>query len=394
MWSPASRASCARCCRAPEPVAVSGLLARYDALIASGELRADPDQRRAAERLGRLQQELEAPPPKKSLFARLTGNPAAATDPRGVYLWGGVGRGKSMLMDLFVETLGISAKRRVHFRAFMLEVDRRIAEARKAERKDPLIAVAHDMAAAVRCLAFDEMVVNNTADAAIMGRFFTALMEAGTVIVTTSNRPPQDLYKDGLNRSLFLPFIALVEARMDVLSLNGPTDYRLDRIGGLATWHAPMGDAATAQVREAFFRLTDFDPDDAPNVPSGELDLGGGRSLHVPKCLKGVAVFSFKKLCAANRGAADYLAIAQAFHTVILVGIPRMGPENRNEAIRFTKLIDALYEHRVKLFVTAAAAPEDLYQAGDGAFEFARTVSRLNEMQSDEYMALGHGTED
>jgi cell division protein ZapE len=237
------------------------------------------------------------------------------------------------------------------------------------------------------------MVVNNTADAAIMGRFFTTLIDTGTVIVTTSNRPPHDLYKDGLNRSLFLPFIDLVERELDVLSLNGPTDYRLERIGGLATWHSPIGDAATAQVREAFFRLTDFAPEDAANVPSAELALGGGRSLHVPKSLKGVAVFSFKKLCGENRGAADYLAIAQAYHTVILVGIPRMGPENRNEAIRFTKLIDALYESRVKLFATAAAKPDDLYRSGDGAFEFERTASRLNEMQSDEYMALGHGLE-
>ena len=372
---------------------MSGLLARYDALIASGELRTDPDQRAAAERLDRLQRELEAPSPKKRLFARLTGAPASSPEPRGVYLWGGVGRGKSMLMDLFVETLAIPAKRRVHFHEFMLEVDRLIASERKAQRPDPLMAVALRMAGQVRCLAFDEMVVTNTADAAIMGRFFSALMEAGTVIVTTSNRPPSDLYKDGLNRSLFLPFIDLVERKMDVLSLNGPTDYRLERIGGLAMWHFPFGDAATAQVREAFFRLTDFDPDDAAHVPTGTLDLGGGRTLHVPKSLKGVGVFSFKKLCGENRGAADYLAIARAFHTVILVGIPRMGPENRNEAIRFTKLIDALYEHRVKLFVTAAAAPEQLYQAGDGAFEFERTVSRLNEMQSDEYMALGHGAE-
>ncbi len=368
-----------------------GLLARYDALIASGELRADAEQRAAAQKLAALQGALETEAPSGGLLGKLFGRKPEPL--RGLYIWGGVGRGKSMLMDLFVETLGIAAKRRVHFHAFMLEVDRRIAAARKAERQDPLIAVALDMAAELKCLAFDEMVVTNTADAAIMGRFFAALMEAGTVIVTTSNRPPRDLYKDGLNRSLFLPFIDLVESRMDVLSLNGPTDYRLDRIGGLAMWHAPMGDAATAQVREAFFRLTDFDPDDAAHVPSGALDLGGGRTLHVPKCLKGVGVFSFKKLCADNRGAADYLAIARAFHTVILVGIPKMGPENRNEALRFTKLIDALYEHRVKLFVTAAATPEALYQAGDGAFEFERTVSRLNEMQSDEYMALGHGTE-
>ncbi len=368
------------------------LLARYDALIASAELRTDPDQRVAAEQLDRLQRDLEAPPPSSRLIGKLFGS-KPASPPRGLYIWGGVGRGKSMLMDLFVETLGIAAKRRVHFHAFMLEVDRRIAEARKALVKDPLTAIALDMANDLKCLAFDEMVVTNTADAAIMGRFFTALMEAGTVIVTTSNRAPRDLYKDGLNRSLFLPFIDLVESRMDVLSLNGPTDYRLDRIGGLAMWHAPIGDAATAQVREAFFRLTDFEPEDAAHVPSGQLGLGGGRTLHVPKSLKGVGVFSFKKLCEANRGAADYLAIAQAYHTVILVGIPQMGPENRDEAIRFTKLIDALYEHRVKLFVTAAALPEELYQAGDGAFEFERTVSRLNEMQSDAYMALGHGTE-
>ena len=371
---------------------MAGLLARYDALIASGELRADPDQRAAAEQLDRLQRELEAPPPSSGLIGKLFGT-KPAPPPRGLYIWGGVGRGKSMLMDLFHDTLALPAKRRVHFHAFMLEVDRRIAAERKAERKDPLTAVALQLVGELRCLASDEMVVTNTADAAIMGRFFAALMEAGTVIVTTSNRPPRDLYKDGLNRSLFLPFIDLVEQRMDVLSLNGPTDYRLDRIGGLAMWHAPIGDGATAQVREAFFRLTDFEPEDAAHVPSGALDLGGGRVLHVPKSLKGVGVFSFKKLCGENRGAADYLAIAQAFHTVILVGIPQMGPENRNEAIRFTKLIDALYENRVKLFTTAAAVPEELYQAGDGAFEFARTVSRLNEMQSDEYMALGHGAE-
>jgi cell division protein ZapE len=372
---------------------VSGLLARYDALIANGELRADADQRAAAERLDRLQRELEEPPRAPGLIGKLLGS-KPGPPPRGIYLWGGVGRGKSMLMDLFVETLGIAAKRRVHFHAFMLEVDQFVAVERKAQRQDPLKSVALQMAEQLSCLAFDEMVVTNTADAAIMGRFFTALMGAGTVIVTTSNRPPQDLYKDGLNRSLFLPFIDLVEARMDVLSLNGPTDYRLDRIGGLATWHSPIGDAATTQVREAFFRLTDFDPDDAAHVPSSELELGDGRTLYVPKSLKGVGVFSFRKLCGDNRGAADYLSIARTYHTVIIVGILRMGPENRNEAIRFTKLIDALYEHRVKLFVTAAAAPEELYQAGDGAFEFERTVSRLNEMQSDAYMALGHGEAD
>jgi cell division protein ZapE len=177
------------------------------------------------------------------------------------------------------------------------------------------------------------------------------------------------------------------------MALDGPVDYRLDRLAGIASWHSPMGDESTAQVREAFFRLTDYKPEDAAHVPSGSLDLGGGRTLHVPKSLKGVAVFSFKRLCGENRGAADYLAIAQTYHTVIVVGVPVMGPDNRNEAIRFTKLVDALYEHRVKLFVTAAAEPDRLYVAGDGAFEFARTVSRLEEMQSADYMAKGHGAE-
>jgi len=209
--------------------------------------------------------------------------------------------------------------------------------------------------------------------------------------VTTSNRPPRDLYKDGLNREHFLPFIALIESELDVLELSGPTDYRLDRLGDMDTWHVPNGPAATAQLREAFFRLTDYSPDDAAHVPSADLDLGGGRTLHVPKSLKGVAVFSFKRLCGEPRGAADYLAIAHAYHTVIVVGIPVMGPDMRNEAARFVTLIDTLYEHNVKLLATAAAAPEGLYPKGDGSFEFERTVSRLKEMQSADYMAEGHG---
>ena len=179
-----------------------------------------------------------------------------------------------------------------------------------------------------------------------------------------------------------------------MLPLNGPLDYRLDRLGDIDAWHTPLGEAATAQVREAFFRLTDYAPEDADHVPSQELSVGTGRTLHVPKSFKGVGVFSFKRLCAEARGAPDYLAIAREFHTVILVGIPQMNKEMRNEAARFVTLIDALYEHRVKLFATADAEPEQLYTAGDGAFEFERTVSRLMEMQSAEYMALGHGSEE
>ena len=370
---------------------MSGLLSRYEELIAAGELQPDPDQRRAAERLDRLQKDLEAERPGGGFLSRLFGSKDEAP-PQGVYMWGGVGRGKSMLMDLFVQTLGIPEKRRAHFHEFMLEVDRRMKAARDTGQGQPVRHVAKAIAVDVRCLAFDEMVVTNTADAAIMGRLFTALIcDEGVSIVTTSNRPPSDLYKDGLNRSLFLPFIDLVEAELDVVPLNGPTDYRLDRLGDIATWHTPLGEEATAQVREAFFRLTDYAPEDADHVPSGDLDLGGGRTLHVPKSFKGVGVFSFKRLCGENRGAADYLAIAHAFHSVIVVGIPRLSPDNRNEAMRFTKLVDALYENGVKLFATAAAEPEDLYTAGDGAFEFERTVSRLMEMQSADYMARGHG---
>lgn len=370
---------------------MTGLVARYDELIAAGELRPDPEQAAAVDHLATLQSALEREPDRPGLLGRLFGS-KPAPEPRGVYMWGGVGRGKSMLMDLFHDTLALPAKRRAHFHAFMQEVHALLREERAKKLGDPIPPVAARLAEGVQCLCFDEMVVNNTADAAIMSRLFRALMlDLGVTVVTTSNRPPDDLYKDGLNREHFLPFIALVKERLDVLPLNGPTDYRMARMAGLDTWHSPLGDAATAKVREAFFRLTDYAPEDAAHVPSAELDVGGKRTLHVPKSLKGVAVFSFRKLCADARGAPDYLAVARNYHTVILVGIPQMGPENRNEAARFVTLIDALYEHKVKLFATAATKPQALYPAGDGAFEFERTVSRLMEMQSADYLALGHG---
>jgi len=369
---------------------MSSVLQRYEALIDAGELTEDPDQKCAVLALNRLQSELEAVPKRGSILWRaLSGKPAA---PKGIYMWGGVGRGKSMLMDLFHDSLVIDRKRRAHFHAFMQEVHALLNQERKKEGGDPIPPVAAKLAENVRCLAFDEMVVNNSADAMIMSRLFKALMaDEGVTIVTTSNRPPSDLYKDGLNREHFLPFIDLISERLETIPLNGPVDYRLDRVAGLDTWHVPLGDPATAKVREAFFRLTDYAPEDGENVPSLELEISAKRTLHVPKSLKGVAVFSFKRLCTDAKGTPDYLAIARSFHTVILVGIPQMGPDMRNEAARFVTLIDTLYEYRVKLFATSAAEPEDLYQAGDGAFEFERTVSRLNEMRSDEYMATGHG---
>jgi cell division protein ZapE len=368
---------------------VTDLLARYNALVSAGELRPDPAQRLVAERLDRLATELEQTPVKGSVLWRMLGR---VPDPvRGLYLWGGVGRGKSMLMDLFFGCVNMKPKRRVHFHEFMLEVHDRLRIERKKEAGDPIAPVARAIAAEAKLLAFDEMVINNTADAAIMSRLFTAILDAGTTLVTTSNRPPGDLYKEGINRSLFLPFIALIEAKLDVMTLDGPTDYRLERLGGGPTWFSPIGEAATEAVRAAFFRLTDYPPEDRAHVPSCELAVQGGRSLHVPKALKGVAVFSFKRLCGEPRGAADYLAIARAFHTVIIVGIPIMGPDKRNEVVRFTALIDALYEYKVKLLATVAAEPKDLYREGDGAFEFARTASRLMEMQSADYLAAGHG---
>ncbi|MES2271505.1 MAG: cell division protein ZapE [Pseudomonadota bacterium] len=368
---------------------MTGVLARYHALIAAGELRADPDQEAAAHRLDALQQELEAVPPRGSTLWRMLRK--LPEPPRGVYMWGGVGRGKSMLMDLFHDCVQVRRKRRVHFHEFMIDVHARLAEARKSETGDPIPQVVEALKDEARLLCFDEMVVNNMADAAIMSRLFAGLIAARVTIVTTSNRPPDDLYKDGLNRQLFLPFIDLIKDRLDVLGLNGPTDYRRDRLGDATLWHVPNGTEATEALSAAFFRLTDYPPSDRAHVPTEELPVGGGRTLHVPKSLKGLAVFSFKRLCAEARGASDYLAIARRYHAVIIVGIPVLGPENRNEAARFVTLIDALYEYKVKLLASADAVPTALYPTGDGAFEFERTVSRLMEMQSDEYLALGHG---
>lgn len=362
------------------------VLTAYDALVSAGELRPDAEQRAAAVRLDTLAAELDAPP-RKGLFARLTGR--AATPPCGVYMFGDVGRGKSMMMDLFFVNVAIGRKRRVHFSEFMIEVHGRIAIERRKEAGDPIAPVAAAIADETRLLAFDEMMVTNSPDAMILSRLFTALLEAGVAIVTTSNRAPADLYKNGLNREHFLPFIALVEARLDVVTLNGPIDYRRDRLGQQNTWLVPNGPDATANLSAAFFRLTDHEVTEP--IPSEDIVVQG-RTLHVPKTLKGVAVFSFKKLCGEARGAADYIALARRFHTVILVGIRRLGPENRNEAARFVALIDALYEHKVKLLAAADAEPDQLYPDGDGRFEFQRTVSRLEEMRSEDYLAQGHGS--
>ncbi len=368
---------------------MTGLLAAYQALVATDELRPDLDQANAATKLADIQQQLEAVPPRGSTLWRFLGK---KPDPvRGLYLWGGVGRGKSMLMDLFFDAVQIKRKRRAHFHEFMLDIHARLKVERDKEKGDPIPPVVAALADEARLLCFDEMVVNNMADAAIMSRLFAGLFDSGVTVITTSNRHPDDLYKDGLNRQLFLPFIELVKQRLDVMALDGPTDYRRDRLGQARTWLTPNGTEATREISETFFRLTDYPPEDRAHVPAIDIDVGGGRMLHVPKALKGVAVFSFKRLCAEARGAADYLAVARRFHSVIIVGIPVLGPQNRNEAARFVTLIDALYEYRVKLLASADAAPDALYPKGDGRFEFDRTVSRLLEMQSEDYLAEGHG---
>lgn len=368
------------------------VLMRYEDAIATGQLRPDEAQRQVALRFGKAVAELEAQGQRPGLLARLA---RRKPDPvRGVYLWGGVGRGKSMLMDLFFDCVGIAEKRRVHFHEFMQEVHDRLRAERAKETGDPILPVADAIAAEARLIAFDEMIVTNSADAMILSRLFTRIIGHDVTVVATSNRPPQDLYKNGLNREHFLPFIALLEDRLDALTLDGPTDYRMQRLGGFQTWHVPNGDAATEALSRAFFRLTDFPVEDREHVPSETLAIKGGRELFVPKSLKGVAVFSFKRLCGEPRGIPDYRALAHWYHTVILVGIPVLDVNRKSEATRFKTLIDTLYENNVKLLASADRDPDTLYCATDDAFEFERTVSRLNEMGSQDYLARGHGVSD
>lgn len=394
----------------------TGPIAAYKKLEQDGEIRPDPDQARIVDRLQRLYHELEDYPEiagrgtglsiknwRLAHFFRKSGGDKSA--PTGLYMYGGVGRGKSMLMDMFYEVAPVKAKRRVHFHEFMLDVHARMkiwrglsgkeraALGGRASEDDPIPPVARQIAAEATLLCFDELQVTDIADAMVLGRLFKELLERGVIIVATTNRPPDDLYKDGLNRQLFLPFIEMIKQAFDVLTLDGPTDYRYDRLKGVETYYTPVNEASTAKLSEAFFRLTDRNVEDRDKVPTGELFVQG-RTLFVPKCARGVAVFSFKRLCANPLGSADYLTVARAFHTVIVVAIPQLERGKRNEAKRFVTLIDALYEHGVKFLCSAAVPPADLYPDGDGSFEFERTVSRLIEMQSEDYLARGHGKED
>lgn len=347
----------------------------YDRLAHGGALRQDAAQRAVLVDLQRIREALEeANGRKRGLFGGLFGKQTDGV--RGLYLWGGVGRGKSMLMDLFHNNVAIEAKRRVHFHAFMQEVQSALHAARKTGVDDAIRPVAEDIAGKLRLLSFDEMQITDIADAMIVGRLFQMLFDRGVTIVTTSNRVPDDLYKDGLNRPLFLPFIKLLKERLDVRELESETDYRQHRLQGAQVYFTPAGAAAQAAISAIWTELTGGGGDEALRL------VVKGRELVLPDYHAGVARASFWELCGRPLGPADYLALADAVRVLILEGIPHLSAENYNEAKRFVTLIDALYEARVRLIASAADEPERLYVEGEGAFEFARTASRLREMQA------------
>lgn len=340
----------------------------YATRVAKGALTRDPAQEAALPEFERIRAEL-AVPVKKGLFRK------APEPPKGLYLWGGVGRGKSMLMDLFVETLTVPA-RRVHFHAFMQEIHAAIHKARQDGVEDAIKPVAKSVSDSVRLLAFDEMQIMDITDAMIVGRLFEKLFAAGVVVVTTSNRVPDDLYKDGLNRQIFLPFIDMLKTRMVVHELASPTDYRQDRLAGAQVYFAPNDAAAKEQINRIWQELT------GGEQHSLTLHVQG-RQIELPRFHNGVARVKFYDLCGRMLGPADYLALADAVRVLIIEDIPRLSRSNFNEAKRFVTLIDALYEAKVRLIVSAAADPEMLYIEGTGTFEFERTASRLREMQAE-----------
>ena len=352
---------------------MAGLLSDYEARCALGEIRADTAQRVVASRLDQLAAKLDTMPKSGGFLARLR---KPAEPPKGLYIHGDVGRGKTMLMDLFHAHTTFAPKRRVHFHAFMQDVHGRLHTARKSRVQDAIGPVAKAIAAEARLLCLDEMQITDIADAMIVGRLFEGLLAAGTVIVTTSNLAPPDLYRDGLNRQLFLPFIKLITTRFDVIALESDTDYRLGRVKAHETFLTPISPETDALLQDLWQRLTDTEQGDPVEISVM------GRKLHVPQAAHACARFTFADLCEKPLGPPDYLALAHNFRTVFVERIPALGPERRNEARRFVLLIDTLYDARVRFVATSAQAPETIYPSGDHAFEFGRTVSRLKEMQS------------
>ncbi len=374
-----------------------GPLANLAARRAAGEIHADPVQEQIVLRLQAVHDQLAAistHPAKAGLLARLgLSRPAPAPDgPRGLYIWGPVGRGKSMLMDLFFADAPVAKKRRVHFHEFMLEVQERLHRRREElaakgapPESDTIVPIARAIASETRLLCFDEFQVTNIADAMILARLFETLFDEGLTIIATSNRAPDDLYKGGLQRDRFLPFIDLVKQRLEILELGGAQDYRMNRLRNFDVYLTPLGAWATAKLDEAFRALA-AGADGEPRVLRTQ-----GRDVEIPRAAPGVAMAHYLDWCGKPMGAADFICIAENFHTVIMADIPKMGPDSKDKAVRFITMIDEFYEKKVKFICSAATAPSGLYVDGEGAFEFQRTVSRLMEMQSPEYLALEHG---
>lgn len=356
-----------------------GVLQHYLERVESGELTADMAQRACAVRLEHLAELLlERAKQRSSLFGRLIGTKKEV--PRGLYIHGGVGRGKSMLMDLFFEVVAEPLKRRIHFHAFMAEAHDRIGEARKTVDGDPIPAVAAGMASKARLLCFDELFVTDIADAMVLGRLFRALFGLGVVVVATSNALPSELYRNGLNRQLFLPFIDEIEDRLDVLELASARDFRLAKLSGQKLYFSPNDGAARSALNVHWKRITGL-----PKGNHSEVDVKG-RTLDIPQAAMGAARFSFAELCEKPLGPRDYLALARDFHTIFIDDIPVLGPARRDVARRFITLIDTLYDNHVCLIATAEAEPDALYPAGAGADHFVRTASRLTEMRSEAFL--------
>lgn len=359
--------------------------------VASGALATDLIQARAANALDNVSARLADYDPNPGFLGIFSRDPA----PKGLYLWGGVGRGKSMLMDVFFRLAPVEQKQRVHFHAFMIDVHARINQWRKldkAERRsspyhkrgdgdDPIVPVARSLAEQATLLCFDEFHVTDITDAMILARLFEALWDEGVVVVATSNRSPSDLYKNGLNRALFEPFIRMMPDHFVIFDFDGQTDHRLRQLTAAPVYYAPLGEDTDAEMDAAWARITG-NAKMRPMVLTAQ-----GRDLTIERTGSGAARESFDNLCNRALGAADYLAVAQTFHTLMLDGVPKMDRDSRNQAKRFVALIDALYETRTKLIISADAQPDDLYQSGDGAFEFERTASRLIEMRSEDYLA-------
>lgn len=368
-----------------------GPLPRYRELVRSGEIHADPAQRLAVEKLQLLHMRLANYNPRAGKKVALGwlgfGRKGAKADKplTGLYICGGVGRGKSMLMDLFFETAPVRRKRRVHFHAFMQEVQAGLHSARETNVEDPIQLVADEVAEHAWLLCFDEFHVTDVADAMILGRLFQALFARGVVMVATSNRAPDELYKDGLNRQVFLPFIHMLKEQVDIIELETPRDFRQGLAGGVPTYFTPLGPEADAAMDAAWARETGGEA-------GGPLTLSvHGRRIPLERATEDAARASFEALCERPLGPSDYLELARRFRVVFIDRIPKLGWAQNNEAHRLVTLIDALYEARARLYCSAEVPPEQIYTEGKGAFEFARTASRLREMQSAAWLARTRG---